>query len=234
MAIPTPSTNEHATLPAPAVHDGSSSRSTGPGPDDEFLDALAKNGQNDAYDQLVRRYRRFVRVKSSSYFLLGGDADDLMQEGMLGLFKAIRDYKTEREASFRGFAELCITRQIITAVKTATRNKHTALNHYVSFSQTPAAAGTDSETTLEEVMPGPDVRDPVNQVIASEELDSLVSCLTSVLSELESRVLALYLDGHSYEVIGEQLDCDTKTVDNALQRVKRKVGTHLASRAVKI
>jgi RNA polymerase sigma-H factor len=232
VAVPTPSTQEHAVVPARAVPDGA--RGTGPGPDDEFLVALAKNGRTDAYDQLVRRYRRFVRVKSSSYFLLGGDADDLMQEGMLGLFKAVRDYRPEREASFRGFAELCITRQIITAVKTATRNKHTPLNQYVSFSQTPAAAGPDSDTTLEEVLPGPSVRDPANQVIASEELESLVSCLTSVLSELESHVLALYLDGHSYEVIGERLDCDTKTVDNALQRVKRKVGIHLASRAVKI
>ena len=232
MAVPTPSTNEHAVVPARPASEGA--RTHGPGPDDEFLVALAKNGHNDAYDQLVRRYRRFVRVKSSSYFLLGGDADDLMQEGMLGLFKAIRDYKPEREASFRGFAELCITRQIITAVKTATRNKHSALNHYVSFSQTPAAAGPESETTLEEVLPGPDVRDPANQVIASEELESLVGCLTSVLSELESQVLSLYLDGHSYEVIGERLDCDTKTVDNALQRVKRKVGIHLASREVRI
>jgi RNA polymerase sporulation-specific sigma factor len=153
---------------------------------------------------------------------------------MLGLFKAIRDYRPEREASFRGFAELCITRQIITAVKTATRNKHSALNHYVSFSQTPAAAGSESETTLEEVLPGPEVRDPVNQVIAGEELDSLVSCLTSVLSELESHVLSLYLDGRPYEEIGDRLECDTKTVDNALQRVKRKVGIHLQSRAVKI
>ena len=230
MASPSPNTEELAAVRQ--VHAGQ--RSTQPGPDDEYLVALAKEGRSDAYDKLVRRYRRFVRVKSSSYFLLGGDADDLMQEGMLGLFKAIRDYKTEREASFRGFAELCITRQIITAVKTATRNKHTPLNQYVSFSQTPAAAGPDSDTTLEEVLPGPSVRDPVNQVIASEELDSLVSCLTSVLSELESQVLAFYLDGHSYEVIGERLDCDTKTVDNALQRVKRKVGIHLASRAVRI
>ena len=139
MAVPTPSTEEHAVVQGRAVPEGA--RHTGPGPDDEFLVALAKNGRTDAYDQLVRRYRRFVRVKSSSYFLLGGDADDLMQEGMLGLFKAIRDYRPERESSFRGFAELCITRQIITAVKTATRNKHTALNQYVSFSQTPAAAG---------------------------------------------------------------------------------------------
>ena len=225
MAVPTPSTEEHAVVQGRAVPEGA--RHTGPGPDDEFLVALAKNGRTDAYDQLVRRYRRFVRVKSSSYFLLGGDADDLMQEG-------IRDYRPERESSFRGFAELCITRQIITAVKTATRNKHTPLNQYVSFSQTPAAAGPDSETTLEEVLPGPAVRDPANQVIAGEELESLVACLTSVLSELESRVLALYLDGHSYEVIGERLDCDTKTVDNALQRVKRKVGIHLDSRAVKV
>jgi RNA polymerase sigma-H factor len=209
------------------------SRSTFPGPDDEYLVALAKQGRSEAYDQIVRRYRRFVRVKASSYFLLGGDSDDLIQEGLLGLFKAVRDYKPEREASFRGFAELCITRQIITAVKTATRNKHTPLNQYVSFSQTPAAAG-DSETTLEEVLPGPTSHDPVNQVISTEELDSLVGCLTSVLSDLESQVLSLYLDGYSYEIIGERLECDTKTVDNALQRVKRKVGVHLASRAVKL
>ena len=183
---------------------------------------------------IVRRYRGFVRLKASSYFLLGGESDDLIQEGLLGLYKAIRDYRTDRESSFRNFAELCITRQIITAVKTATRNKHTPLNQYVSFSQTPAAAG-DSETTLDEILPGPSVHDPVNQVIATEELASLVSCLSGVsgvLSDLESRVLSLYLDGHSYEVIAERLECDTKTVDNALQRVKRKVGTHLASREV--
>jgi RNA polymerase sporulation-specific sigma factor len=183
---------------------------------------------------IVRRYRGFVRLKASSYFLLGGESDDLIQEGLLGLYKAIRDYRTDRESSFRNFAELCITRQIITAVKTATRNKHTPLNQYVSFSQTPAAAG-DSDTTLDEILPGPSVHDPVNQVIATEELASLVSCLSGVsgvLSDLESRVLSLYLDGHSYETIGERLECDTKTVDNALQRVKRKVGTHLASREV--
>src|SRR5204863_4461901 len=138
---------------------------------------------------------------------------------------------TDRESSFRNFAELCITRQIITAVKTATRNKHTPLNQYVSFSATPAAA-QDGEPTLDEVIPGSPIHDPVNQVISSEELRSLVTCLTSALSSLESRVLALYLDGYSYEVIGERLGCDTKTVDNALQRVKRKVGAHLRSRAV--
>jgi RNA polymerase sporulation-specific sigma factor len=230
VAVPTPNTEELAAL----AQGQTPERSVHPGPDDEYLVALAKAGRSEAYDRLVRRYRRFVRVKSSSYFLLGGDADDLMQEGMLGLFKAIRDYRSERESSFRGFAELCITRQIITAVKTATRNKHTALNQYVSFSQTPAAAGPDSDTTLEEVLPGPEVRDPVNQVISGEELESLVACLTSVLSDLESQVLSLYLDGRSYEEIGERLECDTKTVDNALQRVKRKVGVHLASREVMI
>ncbi len=172
-----------------------------------------------------------MRLKASSYFLIGGDSEDLIQEGLVGLYKAVRDYRTDRESSFRNFAELCITRQIITAVKTATRNKHTPLNQYVSFSQTPAAAA-DGEPTLDEILPGPEAHDPVNQVISTEELQSLVACLSSVLSELESSVLSLYLDGYSYEAIAERLGCDTKTVDNALQRVKRKVGAHLDSRAV--
>jgi RNA polymerase sporulation-specific sigma factor len=199
--------------------------------EDGYLIALAKQGDATAYDRLVRRYYGFVRLKASSYFLAGGDADDLIQEGLVGLYKAIRDYRADRESSFRNFAELCITRQIITAVKTATRNKHTPLNQYVSFSSTPASA-TDGEPTLDEVIPGPVVHDPVFQVISTEELQSIVGCLASALSELESRVLALYLDGRSYEHIGERIGCDTKTVDNALQRVKRKVGTHLAGRTV--
>jgi RNA polymerase sporulation-specific sigma factor len=199
--------------------------------DDGYLLALAKQGSRDAYELLVRRYYSFVRLKASSYFLIGGDGDDLVQEGLVGLYKAIRDYRSDRESSFRNFAELCITRQIITAVKTATRNKHTPLNGYVSFSSTPAGA-TDTEPTLDEMLPGPGASDPVNQVISSEELRALVACLSTVLSELESRVLSLYLDGHSYTGIGEQLGCDCKTVDNALQRVKRKVGSHLRSRDV--
>jgi RNA polymerase sporulation-specific sigma factor len=202
--------------------------------EDNYLIALAKQGRPDAYDKIVRRYYGFVRLKASSYFLIGGDADDLIQEGLLGLYKAVRDFRTDRESSFRNFAELCITRQIITAVKTSTRNKHTPLNEYVSFSQTPSASGGDGDPTLDEMLPGPTVHDPVNQVISSEELHSLVGCLSSVLSELESSVLSLYLDGHSYEAVSERLDCDTKTVDNALQRVKRKVGTHLASREVQL
>ena len=200
--------------------------------EDKYLIALAKQGRADAYDRIVRRYYGFVRLKASSYFLIGGDADDLIQEGLVGLYKAVRDFRTDRESSFRNFAELCITRQIITAVKTSTRNKHTPLNEYVSFSQTPAASGGDGDPTLDELLPGPTVHDPVNQVISSEELHSLVTCLSSVLSELESSVLSLYLDGYSYEVVAEQLQCDAKTVDNALQRVKRKVGAHLATRAV--
>ncbi len=199
--------------------------------DDLYLVALAKQGSADATHRLVRRYHGFVRLKASSYFLVGGDGEDLVQEGLVGLYKAIRDFRTDRESSFRNFAELCITRQIITAVKTATRNKHTPLNGYVSFSSTPAGA-MDTEPTLDEVLAGSPVNDPVNQVISSEELRSLVACLSTVLSELESRVLSLYLDGHSYTGIGEELGVDAKTVDNALQRVKRKVGVHLQGRAI--
>ena len=231
MAVPTPT--QRTKMPAPARSSAAAAHPNAqPELDDHYLVALAKEGKTDAYDQIIRRYRGFVRLKASSYFLLGGESDDLIQEGLLGLYKAVRDYRTDRESSFRNFAELCITRQIITAVKTATRNKHTPLNQYVSFSQSPAAA-VDSDSTLDEILPGPTAADPVNQVIATEELESLVSCMSSVLSELESRVLSLYLDGYSYEVIAEKLDCDTKTVDNALQRVKRKVATHLASREVR-
>jgi RNA polymerase sporulation-specific sigma factor len=201
-------------------------------PEDEYLVAQAKRGSAEALNHMVRRYYGFVRLKASSYFLIGGDSEDLIQEGLVGLYKAVRDYRSDRESSFRNFAELCITRQIITAVKTATRNKHTPLNSYVSFSQAPASSGDDGEPTIADVLPGSTVHDPVNQVISMEEVQALVTCITSVLSELESRVLALYLDGRSYEDVGERLGCDTKTVDNALQRVKRKVGLHLDSRAV--
>jgi RNA polymerase sporulation-specific sigma factor len=200
--------------------------------EDRFLIALAKQGHPDAYDRIVRRYYGFVRLKASSYFLAGGDSDDLIQEGLVGLYKAVRDFRSDRESSFRNFAELCITRQIITAVKTATRNKHTPLNQYVSFSSSPSGNVAESEPTLEEILPGSSVHDPVNQVISSEELRALVACISTALSELESRVLALYLDGRSYEEVGRRIGCDCKTVDNALQRVKRKVGQHLSERSV--
>jgi len=195
--------------------------------------SLAKRGEKGATDQLIKRYQGFVRLKASSYFLVGGDSDDLIQEGMVGLYKAIRDYRTDRESSFRNFAELCITRQIITAVKTATRNKHAPLNQYVSFGQSPAANG-ESETTIEEILPGPTAFDPVNQAISSEELGSLVGHLRSTLSDMESSVLGYYLEDRSYEEVALLLGCDTKTVDNALQRVKRKVSRHLDSRDVAV
>jgi RNA polymerase sigma-H factor len=228
VAVPTQefaaATHAFAGVPTPR-------RDPQPELEDSYLVALAKRGSADAYEKIVKRYRGFVRLKASSYFLLGGDSDDLIQEGLVGLYKAIRDFRSDRESSFRNFAELCITRQIITAVKTASRNKHAPLNQYVSFAQTPAAAG-EVETTLEEILPGPISEEPSERVIASEELRALVYCLSSVLSELESRVLSLYLDGHSYEQIGEKLECDTKTVDNALQRVKRKVAAHITGREV--
>ncbi len=200
--------------------------------DDHYLIALAKSGNSEAYETVVRRYHGFVRLKASSYFLVGGDSDDLIQEGLLGLYKAIRDYRPDRESSFRNFAELCITRQIITAVKTSTRNKHVPLNQYVSFSSSPSSGDDDGDQTLDEMLPGSHVHDPAVQVISSEELASLVECLSTALSELEGDVLRLYLDGYSYEQIGDRIGCDAKTVDNALQRVKRKVGSHLDERAV--
>jgi RNA polymerase sporulation-specific sigma factor len=205
--------------------------SRGPKVEDRFLVQMAKAGDRNAYDRLVKRYHGLVRLKASSYFLAGGDAQDLVQEGLIGLYKAIRDFRPDRESSFRNFADLCVTRQIITAVKTATRNKHTPLNQYVSFASTPA--GSDGDVPmLEAMLPGPTFQDPVNQVISSEELRSLVHCLSTALSELEGSVLSNYLDGLSYEQSAERLGCDAKTVDNALQRVKRKVGAHLQSRAI--
>jgi RNA polymerase sporulation-specific sigma factor len=192
----------------------------------------ARNGSTGALDALMRRYQGFVRLKASSYFLAGGDADDLVQEGMVGLYKAVRDYRPEKETSFRSFAELCVTRQIITAIKTATRFKHAPLNGYVSFSHTPAGQDGEGECTLGDALPGPSVDDPSVCVISTEELQSLVFCLGSGLSRLESDALRYYLDGYSYEQMGEELGCDTKTIDNALQRVKRKILAHQQSRAV--
>jgi RNA polymerase sporulation-specific sigma factor len=199
---------------------------------DRALVNRARAGDSAAMEQLVERYRGFVRMKASAYFLAGGESEDLVQEGLIGFFKAVRDYRADREASFRSFAELCVTRQIITAIKTAARNKHAPLNTYVSFSHTRAGASGDQEMSLAEVLPGDPVVDPVTQVISSEELRCLVECLGAALSELESGVLTMYLEGRSYEEIAGRLDCTPKTVDNALQRVKRKVLTHLRGREV--
>jgi RNA polymerase sporulation-specific sigma factor len=192
----------------------------------------ARNGDGTALDALIRRYTGFVRLKASSYFLAGGDSEDLIQEGLIGLYKAVRDFRADKETSFRSFAELCVTRQIITAIKTATRFKHAPLNTYVSFSHTPAGQDPDSECTLGDALPGPGVDDPAICVISTEELQSLVFTLGTGLSPLESDALRLYLEGSSYEEMAEDLGCDTKTIDNALQRVKRKVLAHQQSRQV--
>jgi RNA polymerase sporulation-specific sigma factor len=199
-------------------------------PHELALIAAARNGDERAMDELIRRYHGFVRLKASSYFLAGGDSSDLVQEGLVGLFKAVRDFRSDKETSFRSFAELCITRQIITAIKTATRFKHAPLNTYVSFSHTPAGQDLDAECTLGDALPGPAVDDPATCVISSDELQSLLACLGSTLSPLESQVLTYYLEGRSYEAIGDLIGCDPKTVDNALQRVKRKVLAHLQTR----
>ncbi len=192
----------------------------------------ARNGDTKAMDTLIRRYTGFVRLKSSSYFLAGGDSEDLIQEGLIGLYKAVRDFRSDKETSFRSFAELCITRQIITAIKTATRFKHSPLNTYVSFSQTPAGQESEGDCTLGDALPGPGVDEPSIMVISTEELQSLVFCLGTGLSQLESDALRLYLEGSSYEEMAERLSVDTKTIDNALQRVKRKILQHQDSRQV--
>ena len=200
--------------------------------EDLQLVVKARNGSNTALDTLIRRYTPFVRLKASAYFLVGGANDDLIQEGLIGLYKAVRDFRPDKETSFRSFAELCVTRQIITAIKTATRFKHTPLNTYVSFSHTPAGQDGDGECTLGDALPGSAVHDPAICVISSEELQSLVGCLGTTLSPLESDALRLYLEGYSYEKMAEELGCDTKTIDNALQRVKRKILNHQRDRQV--
>jgi RNA polymerase sporulation-specific sigma factor len=192
----------------------------------------ARNGDGRARDLLIQRYLGFVRMKASSYFLAGGEAEDLVQEGLIGLCKAVRDYRSDKETSFRSFAELCVTRQIITAIKSATRYKHAPLNTYVSFSQTPAGQDPDSDVTLGDALPGSHVQDPSVRVISSDELKSLVFCLGTGLSRLEADALKLYLEGSSYEEMAELLACDTKAIDNALQRVKRKIVNHQRSRDV--
>jgi RNA polymerase sporulation-specific sigma factor len=191
----------------------------------------ARNGDQKALDELIRRYTGFVRLKSSSYFLAGGDSEDLIQEGLIGLYKAVRDFSPEL-SSFRSFAELCVTRQIITAIKTATRFKHQPLNQYISFSHTPAGQDNDGECTLGDALPGPTTNDPSVCVISTEELQSLVFALGTGLSRLEADALRCYLEGLSYEDMAVELGCDCKTIDNALQRVKRKILAHQKTREV--
>ena len=202
-------------------------------PNEMMLIAAARNGDEKAMDAIIRRYEGFVRLKASSYFLAGGDSHDLIQEGLVGLFKAVRDFRPDKDTSFRSFAELCITRQIITAIKTATRLQARAAEHLrlvQPHARGPGVRGATARSATP--CPGPAVDDPASCVISTEELQSLLDCLGTTLSSLESQVLTCYLEGRTYEEIGELLGCDPKTVDNALQRVKRKVQSHLNSRQV--
>ena len=198
--------------------------------DDLALVLRARNGDGRSLDALIRRYNGFVRLKASSYFLAGGDGEDLQQEGLIGLYKAIRDYQVERQASFRAFAELCITRQIITAIKTATRQKHQPLNSYLSLSGTRPGEENGSGT-VEEVLEAKGLIDPIEFIISMEDLRSMRRMMSEMLSKLEVEVLRLYVEGKSYQEIAEVLGRHVKSIDNALQRIKRKLDVHLAERA---
>lgn len=189
--------------------------------EDEDLVKLVHQGDKEALDFLIQKYRNFVRAKSRSYFLIGADREDIIQEGMIGLFKAIRDYRTDRLASFKAFAELCITRQIITAIKTATRQKHIPLNSYVSLDK--PIFDEETDRTLLDVISGTKVTDPEELLINQEELDRIEIKMSEILSDLERKVLALYLEGRSYQEISKELNRHVKSIDNALQRVKRKL-----------
>ena len=197
--------------------------------DDELV-ARFQGGDNDSLDVLLQRYRRFTRAKARGYFLIGADSDDIEQEGMIGLFKAVRDFRPDRQASFRAFAELCITRQIITAIKTATRQKHQPLNSYLSLSG--ARPGEEfGSGTVEEVLEAKGLIDPIEFIISMEDLRSMRRMMTEMLSKLEVEVLRLYVEGKSYQEIAGVLGRHVKSIDNALQRIKRKLDLHLAERA---
>ena len=192
---------------------------------DEELVSLVHSGNTEALDFLITKFRSFVRMKARSYFLIGADKEDIIQEGMIGLYKAIRDFRSDKLSSFRAFAELCIIRQIITAIKTATRQKHIPLNSYVSLDK--PIYDEESDRTLMDVLTGNGVDDPEDLIIHNEEFQYMEEKMGEVLSELEREVLALYLDGQSYQEISEKLERHVKSIDNALQRVKRKLERHL-------
>jgi len=199
---------------------------------DDDLVARFQDGDTEALEVLLQRYRRFARAKARGYFLIGADSDDIEQEGMIGLFKAVRDFRSDRQASFRAFAELCITRQIITAIKTATRQKHQPLNSYVSLSGTPTNNSEEqSERTVEEVLEAKGLADPIDVIISMENLSSMRRSMAEMLSGLEVEVLRLYVEGKSYQEIAVSLGRHVKSIDNALQRIKRKLDLHLAEQA---
>ncbi|OQP14113.1 RNA polymerase factor sigma-70 [Geobacillus thermoleovorans] len=200
--------------------------------DDEQLVALVHEGDGEALDFLIHKYQNFVRAKARSYFLVGADREDIVQEGMIGLYKAVRDFKGDKLSSFKAFAELCITRQMITAIKTATRQKHIPLNSYVSLDK--PIYDDESDRTLMDVLSGTQVTDPEQLIVNREEVDDIELKMAELLSDLERKVLALYLDGRSYQEISEELNRHVKSIDNALQRVKRKLEKYLEYREISL
>ncbi|WP_418791404.1 RNA polymerase sporulation sigma factor SigH [Phosphitispora sp. TUW77] len=195
---------------------------------DEDIVEFAKDGEDSALEYLINKYKNFVRAKARSYFLIGADREDIIQEGMIGLYKAIRDFKSDKLSSFRAFAELCITRQIITAIKTATRQKHIPLNSYVSLNK--PIYDEDSDRTLLDVISGSKITDPEELIISREEFDDIEEKMGEILSSLEWKVLMSYLEGKSYQEIAVDLKRHVKSIDNALQRVKRKLERYLEKR----
>nr|WP_281419415.1 RNA polymerase sporulation sigma factor SigH [Bacillus alkalicola] len=200
--------------------------------EDESLVEYVREGDSSALEYLINKYKNFVRAKARSYFLIGADHEDIVQEGMIGLYKAIRDFKGDKLSSFKAFAELCITRQIITAIKTATRQKHIPLNSYVSLDK--PIYDEESDRTLLDVIVGSRVSDPEELLINQEEFDDIELKMGEILSELERKVLMLYLDGRSYQEISADLNRHVKSIDNALQRVKRKLERYVELKGVKL
>lgn len=188
---------------------------------DEEVVMEAKTGNNKAQEYLISKYENFVKAKAKSYFLIGADKEDIYQEGMIGLYKAIRDFNPEKSTSFKAFAEICVTRQIITAIKTATRQKHIPLNTYVSLNK--PIYEEESERTLLDVLSGLRISDPEELMISKEQIRFIEETISEVLSGLERKVLTSYLDGKSYQEIACDLERHSKSIDNALQRVKRKL-----------
>ncbi|EOD00082.1 RNA polymerase sporulation sigma factor SigH [Caldisalinibacter kiritimatiensis] len=197
---------------------------------DEDVVENAKNNDLKALEYLIKKYKNFVRAKARSYFLIGADREDIIQEGMIGLYKAIRDFNRDKRSSFRAFAELCIQRQIITAIKTATRQKHIPLNSYVSLNK--PIYDEESDRTLLDVLSGVKITDPEELIIGKEELENIENKIGEILSDLEWRVLMAYLQGKSYQEISEELNRHVKSIDNALQRVKRKLERYLEVRGI--
>jgi RNA polymerase sporulation-specific sigma factor len=196
---------------------------------DEELASRHREGDTHAAEVLLSRYRNFARMKARSYFLVGADRDDIVQESLIGLYKAIRDFQPEKQTSFRAFADVCITRQLITAIRSARCQKHVPLNSYVSLSK-PLAGDDEPDRVLMDVLMGSPILDPAEVVIASEQFGDIKAAFRQLLSEFEIDVLSLYADGKSYHEIAQILEREVKSIDNALQRMKRKIELYLRTR----